>query len=584
MVVAVDKYRTAPLRGCVADGYAMVDFAMENLHVPASQIVTLFDEAASREAILSTFREHFIENKAIAKGDGIVFFYAGHGTQEYAPKDWGLDEDKVECICPQDINWDTVHGIPSTTLNALFRELAHLKGDNIVSFRAYTRRPDGIANATIETAIFDCCHSGQITRIDKGLRYMYPPPDLGPTIPSSLDASVHQWWPDHYGHPRTAKSVLPAGFRYDTMRSHVLLSACRAEEEAMERAIGKDRTMRGWFTSTLLEILAEHEGSTAGLTYAYLFDVLLASKAHSSQHPQCLGKHKNRLMWNTRIKIQDGFPVTVSDGCITVHAGRVHGIARRTTFMVQGRDDSDRRLGTLIVVDLQDLRCVCKCEDTVFDVTTGSRAVVKNWNNEDLSLDLYLDPRLTGTHTKHDQAAIPVSLADRIRLVDEPGKADLAIIITQADPNITVVKRHDPLMAQFAPEIAVDLHQHHIHDLISAALHFNFHLYRRQISLYDPLSAVRLEMYKMEQVTEGQVRYQEADTTNLLDRKYDVKAYKTPGHQVVQGATATDLRRLYGLKIVNDTGFNLFPYLFYFEPSDYRIDVSQVISSMLCAL
>lgn len=133
MVVAINNYPTAPLRGCVADGQAMVDFVKEKLHVPASQIVTLFNEAASREAILSTFRKHFTDNEAIAKGDGIIFFYAGHGTQEYAPNDWGLDGEMVECICPQDLDWDTVHGIPSTTLNALFRELADHKGDNIVS-------------------------------------------------------------------------------------------------------------------------------------------------------------------------------------------------------------------------------------------------------------------------------------------------------------------------------------------------------------------------------------------------------------------------------------------------------------------
>ena len=73
MVVAINNYPTAPLRGCVADGQAMVDFVKEKLHVPASQIVTLFDEAASREAILSTFRKHFTDNEAIAKGDGIIF-------------------------------------------------------------------------------------------------------------------------------------------------------------------------------------------------------------------------------------------------------------------------------------------------------------------------------------------------------------------------------------------------------------------------------------------------------------------------------------------------------------------------------
>ena len=403
---------------------------------------------------------------------------------------------------------------------------------------------------------------------------MSPPSHPEPKIPSSLDADVREWWPNHFGNPRSAKSVLPSSFRYDTMRSHVLLSACRAEEEALERAIGKERKMRGWFTSTLLEVLDEHEGSTAGLTYAYLCDELLSSKARHFQHPQCLGKHKNRLLWNTTIKISDGFPITVSDGCITVHAGRVHGIAPRTTFMVQARDDADRRLGTLVVVDLQDLRCVCKCEDATFGVVTGSRAVVKDWNNDDLSLDVYVDPGLTGKHTTYGQAAIPPSLVDRVRAVDAPEKADLAIIY-RPESSETIVERHDPLMGEFSKQIVVDLDKHHIQDLISAALHFNFHLYRCQPNPWNPLSAVRLEMYKVEEEIRGQVRYVEADTTNFFSRNQEVPTYKAFGRTVMQGANMTDLQSLYGLKIVNDSSFDLYPYLFYFEPSDYSIQVSE---------
>ncbi|KAI0731624.1 caspase domain-containing protein [Fomitopsis betulina] len=549
MIVAINNYPNMPLRGCVADGRAMVDFVKTKLHVPESQIVTLFDEAASREAILSTFKTHFTDNDAVAKGDGIVFFYAGHGTQEDAPDDWGLDgEIPVECICPQDLNWETVHAIPSTTLNALFRELAYAKGDNI-------------------TAIFDCCHSGQITRTERGLRYMLPPPDLNPKLPSALDADVHKWWPDHYGH-RSAKSVLPTSFRYDTMQSHVLLSACRANEQASECALGKTREMRGWFTSTLLEILDEHEDSTAGLTYAYLFDVLLSSKARPLQHPQCLGKHKNRLLWNTTIKMSDGFPITVCEGRIVVHAGRVHGIAPRTTFVVQ--DDTDRRLGTLVVAELQDLRCECQCGDAPFEVAIGSRAIVKDWNNEDLSLDVYVDPELTGRHT-FGQSAIPEALRDCIRVVDAPEPADLAII--KAGSDTTTLERRDPLLREFANNIAVDLDKHHIQDVISAVLHFNFHLYRRYPEPWNLLSAVRLEMYKVKQerADQPQTHYVEADTTNFFARNHEVPAYKAFAGAVVQGATMNDLEALYGLKIVNDSSFDLFPYIFYFDPDDYSI-------------
>lgn len=357
------------------------------------------------------------------------------------------------------------------------------------------------------------------------------------------------------------------------MQSHVLLSACRANEQASECALGKTREMRGWFTSTLLEILDEHEDSTAGLTYAYLFDVLLSSKARPLQHPQCLGKHKNRLLWNTTIKMSDGFPITVCEGRIVVHAGRVHGIAPRTTFVVQ--DDTDRRLGTLVVAELQDLRCECQCGDAPFEVAIGSRAIVKDWNNEDLSLDVYVDPELTGRHT-FGQSAIPEALRDCIRVVDAPEPADLAII--KAGSDTTTLERRDPLLREFANNIAVDLDKHHIQDVISAVLHFNFHLYRRYPEPWNLLSAVRLEMYKVKQerADQPQTHYVEADTTNFFARNHEVPAYKAFAGAVVQGATMNDLEALYGLKIVNDSSFDLFPYIFYFDPDDYSIQVSAV--------
>ena len=84
-------------------------------------------------------------------------------------------------------------------------------------------------------------------------------------------------------------------------------------------------------------------------------------------------------------------------------------------------------------------------------------------------------------------------------------------------------------------------------------------------------------MYKMELKCEGQYRFVEADQTNYLGRNIEVPACKGFGHTVIQEAIVTDCMSLYGLKIVNDTSFDLFAYLFYFEPSDYSIQVSGVL-------
>ncbi|KAI0929386.1 hypothetical protein AcV7_005253 [Taiwanofungus camphoratus] len=108
LVIVIDDYPgTNRLQGCVNDGNAMVQFLRGRLFVPPQQIVTLFDRAATRRAILSTFRSHFIENENIQKGDAMVFFYGGHGSVEPVDASWLAERNKVETICPFDLDFKT---------------------------------------------------------------------------------------------------------------------------------------------------------------------------------------------------------------------------------------------------------------------------------------------------------------------------------------------------------------------------------------------------------------------------------------------------------------------------------------------
>lgn len=131
--IVIDDYPgTNRLQGCVNDGNAMVQFLRGRLFVPPQQIVTLFDRAATRRAILSTFRSHFIENENIQKGDAMVFFSGGHGSVEPVDASWLAERNKVETICPFDLDFKTVRGILRFTFDGLMQELAYSKGDNVM--------------------------------------------------------------------------------------------------------------------------------------------------------------------------------------------------------------------------------------------------------------------------------------------------------------------------------------------------------------------------------------------------------------------------------------------------------------------
>ncbi|KAH9923559.1 caspase domain-containing protein, partial [Fomitopsis serialis] len=153
LVIAIDNYRNSEinkLQGCVPDAEDLHKFLEDTLKIPSHRIRRLYNERATRRAILDTFISHFIENIDIQPGDTMILFYAGHGDRETAPEGWKAPNNMVETISPYDVHTkdtdgNAVLGIPDWTIDCLMQRLAKAKGDNIV-------------------AIFDCCHSGGALR------------------------------------------------------------------------------------------------------------------------------------------------------------------------------------------------------------------------------------------------------------------------------------------------------------------------------------------------------------------------------------------------------------------------------------
>jgi hypothetical protein len=139
-IVSIDEYilteKFRRLRGCVNDGTAMQSFLTQKLKVPENHIKFLKNGDATRDAIITTFNEHLINNADIQDGDAILVFYTGHGCKVEAPRGWSAG-DMVEAICSYDAETsggqnNLIHVIPDRTLGALLRELASKKGNNIV--------------------------------------------------------------------------------------------------------------------------------------------------------------------------------------------------------------------------------------------------------------------------------------------------------------------------------------------------------------------------------------------------------------------------------------------------------------------
>jgi len=142
LIIGINHYQRkeyfSSLRGAVPDGKEFRRYLMTRLCVPEDQISTLFNEQATRSAIIQAFQD-LSENPRINRGDPIFIFYAGHGSQLRPHPDWKEPNPKIEVIIPYNCNIldqtpvpGSVLPIPDRTIGALIDEIAKKKGNNIV--------------------------------------------------------------------------------------------------------------------------------------------------------------------------------------------------------------------------------------------------------------------------------------------------------------------------------------------------------------------------------------------------------------------------------------------------------------------
>ena len=142
------------LEGCVNDTFLMSS-ALQESGYQSEDIRVVLNERATAAAIME--RLHWLLDD-VSDGDERVLFYSGHGAQipAYGAKE---EVDRFdECLVPYDFDWSLEHAVTD---------------NQFVEF--YSQLPYGARFA----AIFDCCHSGGLTR-DGGprARGINPPDDV----------------------------------------------------------------------------------------------------------------------------------------------------------------------------------------------------------------------------------------------------------------------------------------------------------------------------------------------------------------------------------------------------------------------
>jgi hypothetical protein len=145
LLIGINNYPNPEerLEGCVNDVFLMSEVLQES-GFDASQIRTVLDERATAEGIRSRL-EWLLESPQ--DGDHRVLYFSGHGGQLMG---YGPDEtvDRLdECLVPWDFDWTRENAIVDDWFYDLYSQLPY-ESRLIV--------------------IFDCCHSGGMTRAGMG--------------------------------------------------------------------------------------------------------------------------------------------------------------------------------------------------------------------------------------------------------------------------------------------------------------------------------------------------------------------------------------------------------------------------------
>lgn len=245
LLVGVDDYKEKivlheqvvfpKLSACVPDMKRMKTY-LENDSAFDADIKLVTNSQATKAEITRLFKEHLGQAK---KGDTALFFFSGHGTQEWGdPALWKEDTDgKLECLVCYYNNASEEKLLADKELRYLLHDVAQT-GAHVV-------------------ALFDCCHSGDNTRAVvretfsdvkvKAIEYVFPERHWDDFIFSNAieQADLKE---------KGEAALLPEG-------THVQFSACESDESALEVSGS------GVFTKALLKVL---QASGGDVSYASL--------------------------------------------------------------------------------------------------------------------------------------------------------------------------------------------------------------------------------------------------------------------------------------------------------------------------
>ncbi|KAJ2922365.1 hypothetical protein H1R20_g14743, partial [Candolleomyces eurysporus] len=543
------------LSGAVPDADAMSNYLRRDLKVPPDQITNLRNKEATRSNIIAAF-EGLRDNSRIKHQDPILIYYAGHGGE--VPSN---SKDKTQTLIPVDYVAERIHPIPDRTVAALINGISTRHGNNI-------------------TVILDCCHSGSGTRGEEETnKITVRGCELSPNdVPDDLDEHIRKenLEPNATAEYGTRGLSSAKGFAMKDMNSHILLAACSANELAREDNRAKEA--HGRFTTALLELL--RSVPLDQITYA---NFLSRMPRIDGQNPQCEGYHRNRILFDSKVRPPTSrhniYEVKLENKKYTLEGGRAHGITDGAEFtLYRNREVAlvEEPLGVMIAREdkINPFTTILEPVGETPGAFENSAIAIqtKAGASEDLLVYVPLESQYMPFFeeiAREMSGAGPDSC--RIKLVDkaEKDKAKLEIVGPRKNQLTFKVLEKQAMEHGFTrmPHL-VDAEADDFHHILRAASHYHFHLNLNHQN-NKIKNSIKIEFFPLKE-----------------DYNDDGEVYYSPGgenmHRGGRIEYEVDEDTKYGMKMINNTPWDLHFYVFYFEHADFSITALTEVDAQTC--
>ncbi len=356
LLVGITKYDHLPervhLTGPANDVRLMRTLLTKRFRFPAEGIVALTEDEGRRDRrptranIAREFRR--LADQA-GEGDQILILLSGHGDRQPEsdppdpryPEPDGIDE----IFLPADVKES--EGSPKRVHNAII--------DNEIGdwLRAIT------AKKAYVWIIFDCCHSGTMTRGVEVVREL--PPDT--LMPREELEKARQRAARRQGKTRGGSSAKSAPFVPQEPSDYlVAVYACRPQEttpECPQPADSRDAKCYGLLTYNLVDILTKSAESPSPLTYRELvqrLQIQYAGRPQGSPTPLVEGRGQDRVVLGTEQPLRSPLLLSRDEDGYKVNAGALHGLTSGSILAVESPAGGREKPKLLGHVRVQDIR------------------------------------------------------------------------------------------------------------------------------------------------------------------------------------------------------------------------------------